>query len=108
MKKSISEIISEMQNDINSQNNLSKHFKDTEIPKETIEKYNNFKKWLDENGAIYPKLSFPVKFANIIGCEASEDINQNTCIFYIPYKLLIDSSNIKIDYIPELLKKIIL
>ena len=105
MKKSISELICDMQNDINSQNNLSKHFKDTEIPKETIEKYNIFKKWLDENGAIYPKLSFPVKFANIIGCKASEDINPNTCIFYIPYKLLIDASNVKIDYIPESLKK---
>ena len=26
-------------------------------------------------------------------------------MFYIPYKLLIDSSNVKIDYIPEDLKK---
>ena len=72
--------------------------KNIEIPKETMDKYINFKKWLDDNGAIYPKVSFPVKFSNIIGCQATEDIKQNNCIFYFPYKLLIDSSNIKINY----------
>ena len=104
MKKSISELLSDMQNDINS-NKIPENSKNEEIPKETMEKYINFKKWLDENGAIYPKVSFPVKFSNIIGCQASEDINQNNCIFYIPYKLLIDSSNIKINYLPSSLKK---
>jgi len=104
MKKSIFELLSDMQNDINS-NKIPENSKNEEIPKETMEKYINFKKWLDENGAIYPKVSFPVKFSNIIGCQASEDINQNNCIFYIPYKLLIDSSNIKINYLPSSLKK---
>jgi hypothetical protein len=46
------------------------------------------------------KVSFPVKFSNINGCQATEDIKQNNCIFYIPYKLLIDSANIKINYLP--------
>ena len=104
MKKSIFEIINDMQEDLNSSANLPEN-NNNEIPNDAIEKYNNFKKWLDENGTIYPKLSFPVKFSNIIGCQASEDINKNSCIFYIPYKLLIDASNIKINYLPKSLEK---
>ena len=101
MKKSIFELMTDMQKDLNSKNIN----KDNLISQEVIEKYEIFKKWLNDNGAIYPKLSFPVKFSNIIGCQALEDINPNSCIFYIPYKLLIDASNVKIDYIPEGLKK---
>ena len=101
MKKSIFELMTDMQADLNSKNINN----DNQISQEVIEKYEIFKKWLNDNGAIYPKLSFPVKFSNIIGCQALEDINQNSCIFYIPYKLLIDASNVKIDYIPEGLKK---
>ena len=104
MKKTFSEIITDIQNELNMSNNLKNKNKNIEIPKETIEKYNIFKQWLDENGAIYNKLSFPVKFNNIIGCQAKEDINPNTCLFYIPYKLLIDASNIKIKYLPSSLK----
>ena len=104
MKKTIYEIISEIQQDINNKQ-FSIISDDNIIPQESIEKYNNFKKWLDENGAIYPKIKFPKKFNNIIGCEATEDIKENSCLFYIPYKLLIDSSNIKIDYLPSSLKK---
>ena len=100
MKKSIFELISDMQNEYNSSNNNN-----LKISNEIKQKYNAFKQWLDENGAIYPKLSFPVYFSNIIGCQATEDINSNSCIFYIPYKLLIDASNIKIDYLPSSLIK---
>ena len=102
MKKTIFEIISEIQIALNSSNNYKE--KNNEITKEIIEKYNNFKKWLDKNGVIYNKLCFPVKFNNIIGCQAKEDINPNTCIFYIPYKLLIDATNIKINYLPSSFK----
>ena len=103
MKKTIFEIISDMQNDLNNgKKTPNNNYND--IPKETMEKYINFKKWLDENGAIYPRVEFPKKFFNIIGCQAKEDIKENNCLFYIPYKLLIDSSNIKIDYIPYSLK----
>ena len=101
MKKSIFELITDLQADLNSKNINN----DNQISQEVIEKYEIFKKWLNDNGAIYPKLSFPVKFSNIIGCQALDDINPNSCIFYIPYKLLIDASNVKIDYIPEGLKK---
>ena len=105
MKKTIYQIISEIQQDINNNNILIENIDNNNIPQESIEKYNNFKKWLDENGAIYPKLKFPKKFNNIIGCEATEDIKENSCLFYIPYKLLIDSSNINIEYLPTSLKK---
>ena len=104
MKKTIFELIADIQKDIDSSNNLPSTNKNNEIKKEEIEKYEKFKKWLDENGAIYPKLSFPVKFSNIIGCKATEDIKKNSCMFYIPYKLLIDASNVKINYLPTSLK----
>ena len=105
MKKTIYEIISEIQQDINNKSFNFNNINNNIIPQDSLDKYNNFKKWLDENGAIYPKLNFPKKFNNIFGCEATEDIKENSCIFYIPYKLLIDSSNIKIKYLPKSLKK---
>ena len=80
MKKTIFEIISDLQKDINNTKSKERNY----IPEDVLEKYNNFKKWLDENGALYPRVSFPQKFANIIGCEATEDIKENNCIFYIP------------------------
>ena len=103
MKKTIFELISSIQQDLN--NNNSSKGNNIEIPEDISQKYINFKKWLDENGTIYPKLNFPVKFNNIFGCEATEDIKENSCIFYIPYKLLIDSSNIKYDFLPQSLKE---
>lgn len=102
MKKTIFEVVSSIQQDLN--NNNSSKGNNIEIPEDISQKYINFKKWLDENGTIYPKLNFPVKFNNIFGCEATEDIKENSCIFYIPYKLLIDSSNIKYDFLPQSLK----
>lgn len=102
MKKTIFELVSSIQQDLN--NNNSSKGNNIEIPDDISQKYINFKKWLDENGTIYPKLNFPVKFNNIFGCEATEDIKENSCIFYIPYKLLIDSSNIKYDFLPQSLK----
>ena len=103
MKKTIFELVSSIQQDLN--NNNSSKGNNIEIPEDISQKYINFKKWLDENGTIYPKLNFPVKFNNIFGCEATEDIKENSCIFYIPYKLLIDSSNIKYDFLPQSLKE---
>ena len=105
MKKTIYEIISEIQQDINNKSFNFNNINNNIISQDSLDKYNNFKKWLDENGAIYPKLNFPKKFNNIFGCEATKDIKENSCLFYIPYKLLIDSSNIKIKYLPKSLKK---
>ena len=107
MKKTIYEIISDIQQDLNNKTfNEKNKFNNSNnnISKEITEKYNSFKKWLDENGTIYPKLNFPKKFGNVFGCEATEDIKENSCIFYIPYKLLIDSTNININYLPYSLK----
>ena len=104
MKKTISELIIDMQKAFNS-TNLPENNKNNNISNEVMEKYIIFKKWLDDNGAIYPKLTFPVIFSNIIGCQAKEDINSNSCLLYIPYKLLIDASNITIKYIPPSLNK---
>ena len=55
MKKTISEIISNIQQDIN---NSSSNGNDN-ISEDITRKYMIFKKWLDENGVIYPKVNFP-------------------------------------------------
>ena len=78
MKKTIYEIISEIQQDINNKSFNFNNINNNIISQDSLDKYNNFKKWLDENGAIYPKLNFPKKFNNIFGCEATEDIKENS------------------------------
>ena len=57
MKKSIFEKMTDTQAELNS-NNINN---DNQISQEVIEKYEIFKKCLNDNGAIYPKLTFPVK-----------------------------------------------
>lgn len=61
-------------------------------------KYNAFKKWLSSNGAIFPNLEFPIQYSSvkIIGCKTTKQINPNTAILYVPYKLIIDSNKIDI------------
>ena len=54
MKKSIFELIIDMPGDLNSKNINN----DNQISQEIIEKYEILKKWLNDNRAIYPKLSF--------------------------------------------------
>ena len=76
MKKSIFEIIKDIQKDLNYTNISTQNSENSGIPQETLEKYKNFKKWLDDNGAFYQKLSFAVKFSNIIGCKALEGIKK--------------------------------
>ena len=56
MKKSIFELITDMQADLNSKNINN----DNQISQEVIEKYEIFKKWMNNKGTIYRKLSFPV------------------------------------------------
>ena len=48
--------MTDMQADLNSKNIND----DNQISQEIIEKYEIFKKWLNDNNAIYPKLSFQV------------------------------------------------
>ena len=48
MKKTIFEIISDIQQDLNNNASLNKNNEDeNNIPTQIKEKYNNFKKWLD-------------------------------------------------------------
>ena len=103
MKQTLSEMISNMQKDLGttSQNSIY----NIKLSQEIIDKYTNFKKWLDDNGAIYPKVEFPVIFSNIIGCSAKENINANDCIFFIPYKLIIDSSKLNYEKVSPSLNK---
>lgn len=62
------------------------------------EKYDSFKKWLSSNGAIFPNIEFPIQYSSvkIIGCKTTKQVNPNTAILYIPYKLIIDSNKIDI------------
>ena len=85
--------------DILRQINQSENIEDKEykFPKDIIEVYSEFKKWLNENGAIYPNIEFPIAYlkGRLIGCKTTKNIEENTAILYIPYKLIIDSSKIE-------------
>ena len=87
--------------DILSQLNKSENTEDKEykFPKDIIEVYSKFKNWLNENGAIYPNIEFPIAYlkGKLIGCKSSKIIEQNKAILYIPYKLIIDSSKIEMN-----------
>lgn len=76
--------------------------KNEESTKE-IKNMNNYKKfinWLKENDAIFEKnLDYPVSFGpfNIIGVSSKTDINKNQSFIYIPKKLIINSSEVKLN-----------
>ena len=54
---------------------------------------------MDNNGAIYPNIEFPIGYLKwrIIDCKTTKLIAQNSSIFYIPYKIIIDSSKIEVN-----------
>jgi hypothetical protein len=84
-------LVREIEKDFETKNILEKSNK-------SFEKFENFKKWLDENGAIYKEnLSYPVQYGkfNIIGSEAKREILPNQGILYVPKKLIIDSNELK-------------
>ena len=87
--------------DILSQLNKSENTEDKEykFPKDIIEVYSKFKNWLNENGAIYPNIEFPIAYlkGKLIGCKSNKKIKENKAILYIPYKLIIDSSKIEMN-----------
>ncbi len=61
-------------------------------------KFENFKKWLDENGAIYKEnFTYPIAYGKfkIIGAEAKREILPNEGILYLPKKLIIDSNELR-------------
>jgi hypothetical protein len=79
-----------------SENIEDKEFK---FEEDKLEYYSKFKKWLNDNGAIYPNIEFPIAYlkGRIIGCKTTKKIDQNSAIIYIPYKLIIDSSKIEVN-----------
>ena len=52
MKKTFFELIADIQKDLDLSKNLPENNKNNEIPKEKMEKYDNFKKWLDETSGL--------------------------------------------------------
>ena len=78
------------------------------INKETKEKYEIYKKWLIENGAIFNKnIDFPITFGPFhkIGCKTNLDLNENEAIILIPRSLVMMSQDLA--YIDKYIKNII-
>ena len=87
--------------DVLSQINESENIEDKEFifKNDIIDIYSKFKIWLNDNGAIYPNIEFPIAYlkGRKIGCKTTKNIDQNSAILYIPYKLIIDSSKIEVN-----------
>ena len=87
--------------DVLAQINQSENVEDKEFKfkNDIIEIYTKFKKWLNDNGAIYPNIEFPIPYlkGRKIGCKTTKNIDQNSAILYIPYKLIIDSAKIEVN-----------
>ena len=63
-----------------------------------LKKFDIFKKWLINNGAIFKKnIDFPYVYGpfNIIGCKSISEIKENESILLIPKKLMIISKELK-------------
>jgi len=77
------------------------------INTDLYKKYDIFKKWLKENGAIFTKnIDFPYVYGpfNLIGCKSVSEIQENESILLIPKKLMIISR--ELNSIEELIKDI--
>ena len=84
------------------QPNSSSHIKP-----ELLKKFDIFKKWLIDNGAIFSKnIDFPYAYGpfNLIGCKSISDINENESILLIPKKLMIISK--ELNYLDEFVDSI--
>ena len=77
------------------------------INPELIKKFDLFKKWLIENGAIFTKnIDFPYAYGpfNLIGCKCISEIKENESILLIPKKLMIISK--ELTYLDEAMEYI--
>jgi transcription-repair coupling factor (superfamily II helicase) len=77
------------------------------IKSELFKKYDIFKRWLIENGAIFTKnIDFPYVYGpfNLIGCKSISHIQENESILLIPKKLMIITR--ELNSIDELIKDI--
>ena len=78
------------------------------INSELLKKFETFKIWLIQNGAIFSKnIDFPYVFGpfNLIGCKSISEINENESILLIPKKLMILSKDL--EYLDELIEDVV-
>lgn len=81
---------------------------DIYINKEIKEKYNIYKKWLIENGAVFDKnIDFPFTYGPFhkIGCKSISDIDENEAIILMPKNLIIKSEDLQ--YFEQYIKDVI-
>lgn len=81
---------------MNDNNELKELFNPNQILDENKSKiYQKFEAWLQANGAVFGKLSFPrVLRDGYFGCVAKEKIEKFSAILMIPYKIIIDSKKL--------------
>ena len=67
-------------------------------------------KWLEDNGAIFPKIKYPAVFSspdggiNLNGVLASQDIKPRDVVCYIPNKVLISTESARNSEIGEIFR----
>ena len=79
----------------------------TDFNEELNVKFNKFKNWLTENGAIFENfIEFPAIYGPFlrIGCKSKVEINENESFLMIPEKLIINSKNL--NYFDEYINKL--
>ena len=77
------------------------------LDKKAIEKYDIFKKWLEDNGAEFKNnIDFPFTYGPFheIGCKCISNINENEAVFLIPRSLLIINEDL--HYIDKYIQSI--
>ena len=78
------------------------------ITKEIKDKYNKYKNWLIENGAIFDKnIEFPITYGPFhkIGIKSKLDLNENEAFILIPRSIIIFSEDLY--YLEQYIKNII-
>ena len=81
--------------------------KKTNFNEEINVKFNKFKSWLTENGAIFENfIEFPVIYGPFcrIGCKSKAEIKENESFLMIPQKLMIMSNNL--NYFDKYINKV--
>jgi len=60
-------------------------------------KYEEFRKWAENNGVIAPKVKFPARFGKmgLVGISCTETIEPCEAFIYVPTKMIIRSDKVK-------------
>lgn len=75
---------------------------------QALPKYENFRKWLAENGVVHPSVEYPVAFGRegqLIGMAAKSDIPPLKAFLFVPHKLIINETLVKRSSIGPLIAK---